>query len=135
MFAYMQQHYDKKLMHDSILTGQGYMEELDSNPNKCFEMFHMTRPHLLHLVDELVNHGYLKEGQGDVDATQVVAMLFILGHNIRMRCVADRFLHSIETVSHHFRRVLRALHLYARHLIKLDPDVVCLLEHLRVNKY
>ena len=32
-------------------------------------MFHMIRPCLLHLVDELVGHGYLKEGQGDVDAT------------------------------------------------------------------
>ena len=68
MFAYMQQHYDKQPMCDSILTGQGYMDELDSNSNKCFEMFCMTRLYLLHLVDELVGHGYLMEGQGDVDA-------------------------------------------------------------------
>ena len=79
-------------MRYSILTGQGNMDELDSNPNKCFEMFRITRPHLLHLVDELVSHGYLKEGQGDVDATQVAAiLLYILGHNTRMRCVANRF--------------------------------------------
>ena len=38
MFAYMQRHYDKQPMHDSILTGQGYMDELNSDPNKCFEM-------------------------------------------------------------------------------------------------
>ena len=94
-------------MSDSILTGHGYMDELDNNPNKCFEMFRMTRSYLLHLVDEFVGHGYLKEGQGDVNATQVVAMLlYILGHNIRMRCIADRFQHSIETVSRHFHRVL-----------------------------
>ena len=69
-------------MHDSILTDQGYMDELDSNPNKCFEMFHMTRRYLLHLVDELVGHGFLKEGHGGVDATQAVTMfLYILGHN------------------------------------------------------
>ena len=69
-------------MHDSILTGQGYMDELDSNPIKCFEMFRMTRRYLLHLVDELVGHGYLKEGHGGVDATQAVTMfLYILGHN------------------------------------------------------
>ncbi|XP_050278520.1 uncharacterized protein LOC126720246 [Quercus robur] len=112
------------------------MDELDSNPNKCFEMFRTTHPYLLHLVDELVSHGYLEEGQGDVDATQVAAMLlYILGHNTRMRCVADRFQHSIKTVSRHFRRVLRALHSYARHLIKPDPDVICLPKHLRVNKY
>ncbi|KAK4581163.1 hypothetical protein RGQ29_024728 [Quercus rubra] len=62
MFTYMQQHYNKQPMHDSILRGQGYMDELDSNSNKCFEMFCMTRLYLLHLVDELVGHGYLMEG-------------------------------------------------------------------------
>ena len=52
----------------------------------------MIRPCLLHLVDELVGHGYLKEWQGDVDATQaVIILLYILGQNTRMRCVADRF--------------------------------------------
>ncbi|KAF3965506.1 hypothetical protein CMV_010319 [Castanea mollissima] len=91
IFAYMQRNYDKQPMRDSILTGQEYMEELNSNPNKCLEMFRMTCLYLLHLVDKLVGHGYLK--------------------------------------------VLRALHSYARHLIKPDPDVVFLLEHLRVNKY
>nr|POF20368.1 hypothetical protein CFP56_39651 [Quercus suber] len=38
-------------------------------------------------------------------------------------------------MSGHFRRVLRALHSYARHLIKPNPDIVCLPEHLQVNKY
>ena len=44
------------------------MNELHSNSNKCFEMFRMIHSCLLHLVDELVGHGYLMEGQGDVDA-------------------------------------------------------------------
>ena len=119
MFTYRQRHYDKQPMHNSILTGQGYMDELNSNPNKCFEMFRMTCPYLLHLVDELVGHGYLMEGQGDVDVTQVVAMLlYILGHNIQMRCIADRFQHSTEMVFCHFHRVLWAFHSYARYLIK-----------------
>ncbi|KAK9997936.1 hypothetical protein SO802_017539 [Lithocarpus litseifolius] len=123
-------------MRDSILLGQGYMDELNNNPNKCFEMFRMICLYMLHLVDELLDHRYLMEGQGDVDATQAVAMLlYILGHNIRMRCIADKFQYSTEMVSLHFRRVLRALHLYVRHLIKPDPDVVCLPKNLQVNKY
>nr|POE58621.1 hypothetical protein CFP56_50210 [Quercus suber]POE58623.1 hypothetical protein CFP56_50212 [Quercus suber] len=86
------------------------------------------------VVVELIGLGYLKEGQGDVDATQVVAMsLYILGHNTRMRCVVDRFQHSTKMVSRHFHRVLQAFHSYARHLIKPDPDVVCLPEHLQVH--
>ena len=77
------------------------MEELEEgNPKKCFVMFCMTRPLLLHLVDELRVHGYLRDGQGDVNCTKVVAMfLYIISHNTRMRCVADRFQHSTETIS------------------------------------
>lgn len=123
-------------MHTSILTGLGYMEELDeSNPLECYKMFRMTHPLLLQVVDELSHHGYLRDRQGDVNSTQAVAMfLYILGHNTRMRCVADRFQHSTETVSCHFCKALRAVHSYAKHLIKLDPNVVSLPQHLQVNK-
>ena len=62
MFAYMQRHYDKQPMHTSVLTGNGYMEEVEEgNPKKCFEMFRMTRPLLLHLVNELRGHDYLRD--------------------------------------------------------------------------
>ncbi|KAL0014202.1 hypothetical protein SO802_001271 [Lithocarpus litseifolius] len=61
--------------------------------------------------------------------------LYIIGHNTRMRCVANMFQHLTETISRHFRKVLRAVHSYAKHLIKLDPNVDGLLEHLQVNKY
>ena len=77
------------------------MEELEEgNPKKCFVMFCMTRPLLLHLVDELCGHGYLRDGQGDVNCTKVVAMfLYIISHNTQMRCVADRFQHLTEKIS------------------------------------
>ncbi|KAK9989943.1 hypothetical protein SO802_030182 [Lithocarpus litseifolius] len=47
----------------------------------------------------------------------------------------DRFQHSTETVCRHFRKVLRAVHHYAKHLIKPDQNVTGLPEHLQVNKY
>nr|POF18342.1 hypothetical protein CFP56_65761 [Quercus suber] len=137
MFAYMQRHYDKQPMRTSALTGKAYMDEVtEGNQAKCYEMFRMTPDLLLHLVDELVAHGYLKDGHGDVNATQAVAMLlYILGHNTRFRCVADRFQHSTETVCRHFRQALRAVHHYAKHLIKPDHNVTSLPEHLQVNKH
>ena len=124
-------------MRTSVLTGNGYMEEMEEgNPKKCFELFRMTRPLLLHLVDELCSYGYLRDGQGGVVYTQAVAMfLYIIGHNTRIRFVADRFQHSTEMISCHFRRVLQAIHSCAKHLIKLDPNVDGLLKHLQVNKY
>ncbi|XP_030949419.1 uncharacterized protein LOC115973302 [Quercus lobata] len=137
VYAYMQRHYDKQPMRTSALTGKAYMDEVtEGNQANCFEMFRMTPELLLHLVDELARHGYLRDGQGSVNATQAVAiLLYVLGHNTRFRCVADRFQHSTETVCRHFRQTLRAVHHYAKHLIKPDQNVTSLPEHLQVNKY
>ena len=137
MFASLQRHCDIYPMHTSILIRHGYMEELNKgNPLKCNEIFCMTRLLLLHLVDELSYHGYLRDGQGDVNATHAVAMvLYILGHNTHRKCVADKFQHSTKTVSSHFYKALRAIHSYTKHLIKPNPNVVGLPEHLQVNKY
>ena len=129
MYAYMQRHYDKQPMRTSALTSRVYMDEVtEGNPAKGFEMFRMTPELLLHLVDDLAQHGYLRDRQGSVNVTQAVAMLlFILGHNTHFRCVADRFQHSTEIVCRHFR--------YAKHLIKPDQNVTGLPEHFQVNKY
>nr|XP_023878540.1 protein ALP1-like [Quercus suber] len=137
MYAYMQRHYDKQPMRTSALTGKAYMNKVtEGNPAKYYEMFRMTPELLLHLVDKLAEHGYLRDGHGDVNVTQAVAMLlYILGHNTCFRCVADRFQHSTETVCWHFRKALRAVHHYTKHLIKPDQNVTGLPEHLQVNKY
>ena len=137
MYAYMQRHYDKQPMRASTLTGKAYMDEVtEGNAMNCYEMFRMTPKLLLHLVDGLAQHGYLRDGRGEVNVTQAVAMLlYILGHNTRFRCVADRFQHSTETVCRHFRKALRAVHHYAKHLIKRDQNVTGLPKHLQVNKY
>ena len=93
MYPYMQRHYDKQSMRTSALTGKAYMDEVtEGNPAKCYEMFRMTPELLLHLMDELAQHGYLRNRLGGVNATQAMAMLlYTLGHNTRFRCVADKF--------------------------------------------
>ncbi|XP_030945941.1 uncharacterized protein LOC115970448 [Quercus lobata] len=98
MVAYFQRHYDNCPMRTSILSGKDYMAEVrDDNPTNCHDMFRMTLDLFYHLVDELKQHGYLKEGK--------------------------RFQHSTETVSCKFRRVLRHVHTYGQHLIKPDSNV------------
>ncbi|KAL0010327.1 hypothetical protein SO802_005435 [Lithocarpus litseifolius] len=135
MVAYFQRHYDKRPMHISILSGKDYMAEVrDGNPTNCHDMFCMTLDLFYHLVDELKQHGYLKKGKGHVDVQEAVAIfLYMVGHNTRMRPVGDRFQHSTEIVRHKFHRVLRAVHTYGQHLIKLDPNVVGLPEHMQSN--
>ena len=87
MYAYMQQHYDKQPMRASALTDKAYMDEVtEGNAMNCYEMFRMTPELLLRLVDELAQHGYLRDGCGKMNATQAVAMLlYILGHNTHFR--------------------------------------------------
>ena len=138
MVAYFQQHYDKRPMRTSILSGKDYIAKVrNGNPTNCHDMFHMTLDLFYHLVDELKHHGYLKEGKGRVDVQESVAIfLYIVGHNTQMRPMVDRFQHSTETVDCKFHRVLRAIHTYGLHLIKPDLNVVGLLEHLwGNNKY
>nr|POE86135.1 hypothetical protein CFP56_07242 [Quercus suber] len=137
MYAYIQRHYDKQPMRTSPLTGKVYMDEVtEGNLAKCYQVFHMTPKLLLHLVDKLAQHGYLRDGLSEVNATQAVAMLlYILGDNTRFRCVADRFQHSTETVYRYFRKVLRAVRHYVKHLIKPNQNVTGLPKHLQVNKY
>ncbi|KAL0008690.1 hypothetical protein SO802_010192 [Lithocarpus litseifolius] len=137
MVAYFQLHYDKRPQRTSILGGSDYMAKVrDGNPTNCHDMFRMSLDLFYHLVDELKHYGYLKEGKGRVDVQKAVAIfLYLVSRNTRMQLVANRFQHSIETMDRKFRRVLRAVHTYGQHLIKPDPNVVGLPEHLRGNKY
>ena len=58
MYAYMQRHYDKQPMRASALTDKAYMDEVtEGNAMNCYEMFCMTPELLLHLMDELAQHG------------------------------------------------------------------------------
>ena len=119
-------------MRTSILSGKDYMAEVrDGNPTNCHDMFCMTLDLFYHLVDELKQHGYLKDGKGRVDMQEAVAIfLYIVGHNTWMRPVGDRFQHSTETVSRKFRRVLRVVHPYGQ---QPNPNVVVLPKHMRSN--
>ena len=69
-----------------------------------------------------------------MDVQEAVAIfLYIVDHNTQMRPAGDKFQHSTKTISHKFRRVLQAVHTYGQHLIKPDPNVVGLPEHMRSN--
>ena len=63
MYAYMQQHFNKQPMRTSMLTDRGYMDKLyEGNPLKCYEIFRITRPLLIQLMEEFNRHGYLRDG-------------------------------------------------------------------------
>ena len=69
----------------------------------------MDKQTFLKLCDHLKRHENLQDGWL-VTIEEVVAMfLLIVGHNVRMRVVADCFQHSIETITWHFKEVRRTL--------------------------
>nr|POE93829.1 hypothetical protein CFP56_16143 [Quercus suber] len=86
MVTYFQRHYDKCPMRTNILSDKDYMAEVrDGNPTNCHNMFHVTLDLFYHLVDELKQHGYLKEGKRRVDVQESAAIFFyIVGYNTQM---------------------------------------------------
>ena len=69
----------------------------------------MYKETFINLCDHLKRQENLQDTRL-VTVEEVVAMfLLIVGHNMRMRVVADHFQHSTETVARHFKEVRSAL--------------------------
>ena len=109
---HVNKYYNKRPMRTSKLSGDAFMKEiLSRHPGVCYKMFNMNIDVLRHLCNELKRFWILKEDNGIVLVEESVAMLlYIIGHNICMKVVFDRFQHSTETIQRRFRRVLRAIH-------------------------
>ena len=79
----------------------------------------MDKETFMNLCDHLKRHENLHDTRL-ITVEEVVAMfLLIIGHNVRMRVVADCFQHSIETVTWHFKEVRHAL-------CRLGKILICL---------
>ena len=69
----------------------------------------MDKETFMNLCDHLKRHENL-QGTWLVTIEETVAMfLLIVGHNVKMRVIADRFQHSIDTATWHFKEVRHAL--------------------------
>jgi hypothetical protein len=63
--------------------------------------------------------GYLEDSHA-VRVEKVVAIFcLIVGHKQSMRVASDRFQHSTEIISRHFKHVMRTLCMYRKTIIKL----------------
>lgn len=81
--TYVQCHYDKRPKCTSILSGRGFMDEINiGNPAVCYDLFRMYLELFHHLCAELRRYELIQEDVGDVGVEQPVAMfLFVVGHN------------------------------------------------------
>ena len=59
----------------------------------------MDKQTFVNLCDHLKRHENFKDTQWVTSVEAVAMFLLIVGHNVRMRVVADHFQHSIEIVA------------------------------------
>ena len=114
----------KQLMCTSILSGRSYVQEvLEGNSQVCYDIFRMDKTIFRHLCNELKRLHLLEKDTCIVSVVEAVGVvLFIVGHNVDYRLIANRFQHSLETIERQFRRALRAIHALGCLIIRLDAD-------------
>ncbi|XP_028762826.1 protein ALP1-like [Neltuma alba] len=116
----------------SALTGREFVNELmQGSGTTCYELLRMERACFISLCNELRTKGYLEDSRGVMLEEKVAMFLYIIGHNLRQRVVSDRFQHSTETISRHFKEVLRSVCQLGKELIKQETTE--LPAHVRNN--
>ena len=123
-------------MCTSILSGRSYVQEvLEGNSQVCYDIFRMDKTIFRHLCNELKRLHLLEKDTCIVSVVEAVGVvLFIVGHNVDYRLIANRFQHSLETIERRFRRALRAIHALGCLITRLDADAAELPHSLRENE-
>lgn len=102
----------------SMLRGYMYMNETlyGPHPGSCYEVFRLERPTFIRLCNTLHDEGHFKESR-ELTMEFLGIFCYIFGHREGMRMAANRFQHSTETISCHFKWMMRALCRLGRTLI------------------
>ena len=83
-----------------MLSGAKFIRDiLDDHPQTCYELFKMDKQTFFNLCDHLKRHENLKDTRWVTIAEAVAMFLLIVGHNVRMRVVADHFQYLTEIVT------------------------------------
>ncbi|WOL05020.1 hypothetical protein Cni_G13743 [Canna indica] len=100
----------------SALSGATYVHELMHSRVRCYENLWMKPNLFRRLCDELKGFG-LEDQRISVEEG-VMMFLYTIGHNERVRVVAERYQHSTEIVHHWFKSVLAAIIRLGTQIIK-----------------
>ncbi|XP_020094902.1 putative nuclease HARBI1 [Ananas comosus] len=101
---------ERRRIHTSVLTGAMYVQEvLEGHDERCKREFRMETHVFKALVKCLRDKGLISDTKYVSAEEQVAMFLFTLSKNASNRTVQERFQHSGETVSRHFRVVLEAI--------------------------
>lgn len=98
-------------------SGLQWVQRTLARDNSCYNMFRVERPLFNRLHNTLV-HSYGLQSTSRMSSVEALAMfLWIVGTPQSVRQVEDRFVRSLETVSHTFDGVLRSVLKLAANII------------------
>ena len=100
----------KEPQHISMLTSDAFIKEISNgNPQTCYELFCMNRPTFTSLCNYLRTHKFLINSRWITVEEAIGMFLVMVGHNVRIRVIADCFQHLTETVDRKFKEIVRAI--------------------------
>lgn len=105
-------------------SGAEYIHRLlNDNPNKCREQLRLDRDMFVNLVNLMIARNLLVDGKFIKVDEQLGICLYIMAKGASYRDVADRFKHSVSTISYYFRKVLNALVILSHDIIRPHHDL------------
>ncbi|KAM6566134.1 protein ALP1-like [Cannabis sativa] len=109
---------EKVPQRTSVLSGEDFVKELlGGHERTCYELLRMDKNVFNELCTCLKQKNYIKDTR-EIKVEEAMAIfLIIVGQNMGMRFVADRFQHSLETIDRHFHSTLKAI-------CKLGKDII-----------
>jgi hypothetical protein len=101
VLRYIEQARSPQPYHDSILTGEKWIQELLLTPNefRFYEQLGINKEPFLDLVKELEELYLIKQSRHMSTEEQVAIFLYSVVTNLSNRKVAERFQRSGETIS------------------------------------
>ncbi|KAM6582817.1 hypothetical protein CsatB_009819 [Cannabis sativa] len=123
LMLYLLSDYNEKFIEKipqrtSVLSGEDFVKQLlGGHERTCYELLRMDKNVFVELCTCLKQKEYIKDTREVKVEESVAIFLMIVGQNMRMRLIADRFQHSLETIDRHFRLTLKAI-------CKLGQDII-----------
>ena len=94
----------------SMLTGDAFIKEiLNGNPRTCYELFHTDKPTFTSPCNYLRTHKFLTNSLWITMEEAIGMFLLMVGHNVRIKVIADHFQHSTKIVDRQFKEIVKAI--------------------------
>ncbi|XP_062112027.1 uncharacterized protein LOC133823358 [Humulus lupulus] len=116
---YNEKFIEKFPQRTSALCGKDFVRELlGGRERTCYELLQMDKNVFIELCTCLKQKEYIKD-TWEIKVEEAVAIfLIIIGQNVGMRLIADRFQHLLEIIDRHFHLTLKVICKLGQYIIR-----------------